>query len=263
MVFRRGPARRVLLIDWDLRSDTFRQGQWLKGRIYERRCDLSPDGDFLLYFAAKYKGPVWAWTAISRPPFLTALALWPKDETYGGGGQFIDRNRIALNHGDDDMKLADGFRLPERLTVTQLGPWAGGGEDEPAWSMRLERDGWTRVSEGRVVNIDRHAPIEYTLDPPMIWEKRHPIAPDRYILSMALRGVKEQNGPFYVTDHAVGETQLPRTSWADWDHNGDLLFARDSRLYRMDPATAQAREIADFAAAAFRELEPSAEALTW
>ena len=55
VVFRRGPSKQVLLVSWNTDTDAFTEGQWLKGRIYERRCDLSPDGELLLYFAANWK----------------------------------------------------------------------------------------------------------------------------------------------------------------------------------------------------------------
>lgn len=54
VVFRRGPSNKVATIAWDRNTDAFTVGQWLRGRIYEYRCDLSPDGKYLLYFAAKY-----------------------------------------------------------------------------------------------------------------------------------------------------------------------------------------------------------------
>src|SRR5690348_8911615 len=85
VIFRRGPSRRVRLLVWDLKADTIEAGQWFKGRIYARRCDLTPCGDKLVYFAASFRKPFYAWTAISRPPYLTALALWPKDDCWGGG----------------------------------------------------------------------------------------------------------------------------------------------------------------------------------
>ncbi len=44
VIFRRGPAKWVQLIKWNTKTDTFEAGQWFHGRIYERRCDLSPDG---------------------------------------------------------------------------------------------------------------------------------------------------------------------------------------------------------------------------
>src|ERR1044071_9107311 len=75
VVFRRGPSKQVLLILWRTDTDEFIEGQWLKGRIYERRCDLSPSGEWLVYFAADYKKPYFSWTALSRPPYLTAIAL--------------------------------------------------------------------------------------------------------------------------------------------------------------------------------------------
>src|SRR5438445_305998 len=82
VILRRGPTRRVELILWDTKNDGFQRGQWFHGRIYEERCDLSPDGTKFIYFASKY-GPKRdadmpdTWTAISKPPYFTALALWP------------------------------------------------------------------------------------------------------------------------------------------------------------------------------------------
>jgi len=48
VVFRRGPTNLVQLLKWNLESDELVPGQWFKGRIYERRCDLSPCGDYLI-----------------------------------------------------------------------------------------------------------------------------------------------------------------------------------------------------------------------
>jgi len=80
VIFRRGPSKQVLLMKLNMEDDTFEIGQWLKARIYERRCDLSPDGEFLLYFAANWRKPYESWSAISRPPYLSALAMWPKGD---------------------------------------------------------------------------------------------------------------------------------------------------------------------------------------
>jgi len=54
VVFRRGPSDKVAVVGWDRSNDTFTLGQWLRGRIYPLRCDLSPSGKHLIYFAAKY-----------------------------------------------------------------------------------------------------------------------------------------------------------------------------------------------------------------
>jgi hypothetical protein len=99
VIFRRGPTRWYHVIRWNTRDDTFHRGAWFKGRIYPERCDLSPDGELLLYFVHQggrlrtdYTD---AWTGISRNPWLTALGLWPQGTTYGGGGRFTD-NRSAI-----------------------------------------------------------------------------------------------------------------------------------------------------------------------
>ncbi len=41
VVIRRGPSKAVCTIAWDRKRDQFQIGQWLRGRIYERRADLS------------------------------------------------------------------------------------------------------------------------------------------------------------------------------------------------------------------------------
>src|SRR4051812_14054587 len=43
-ILRRRPTKVVQLIRWNTARDTFEQGRWFKGRVYERRCDLSPHG---------------------------------------------------------------------------------------------------------------------------------------------------------------------------------------------------------------------------
>ena len=93
LVIRRGPSKHVCSIGWHRKSDSFRIGQWLKGRIYEERCDLSPDGKSFLYFAlngrwdSETRG---AWTAISQYPYLKAIGLWAEGGTWGGGGLWVD-----------------------------------------------------------------------------------------------------------------------------------------------------------------------------
>ena len=54
VVFRRGPSNKTAVLEWDLDTDTFTLGQWFYGSFYPYRCDLSPDGRHLVYFAAKY-----------------------------------------------------------------------------------------------------------------------------------------------------------------------------------------------------------------
>ena len=125
VIFRRGPARAVCTIGWDRSNDKFTMGQWLRGRTYERRADLSPDGKYLIYFA---RGERWdaplkgSWTAVSRAPFLKAVSLWSKGDTCNGGGLFTGPERFWLNQGcTDELIFADG-----RLKRDEKYPWTEG-----------------------------------------------------------------------------------------------------------------------------------------
>jgi len=274
VVFRRGPSKSVLLITWNTSNDTFQCGQWLKGRIYERRCDLSPLGNLLLYFAASYRKPYFSWSAISRPPFLTALALWPKGDGWGGGGHFLSRTQIALNHRDNEMRLAEHFSVPRWLKVKQFGKRPGWGEDDPVWSERLRRDGWNLVAYPTRTADNFGAKVWMEFDPPIKWQKRNPKWPKRYSLEMLIRGLKERDGPWYLTEHSVmgndGEMdRIGRSDWADWSQSGDLLFAMDGCLYRvacvggvLGPLE-NAAKIADFSALQFEAREAPDEARRW
>ena len=79
VVIRRGPARMVATFLWDRDTDTFTLGQWLVGRIYERRADLSPDGRHMIYFARDagwHSETGGSWTAVSRStPSLSASLI--------------------------------------------------------------------------------------------------------------------------------------------------------------------------------------------
>src|SRR6478672_9219653 len=109
VLFRRGPSNQVLLLSWALDSERIVPGQWLKGRIYERRCDLSPSGELLAYFAAKHRGDPPTWTAVSKPPFLTALAFFPKRDAWGGGGLFETETQLLVNHRVEEIEATQGL----------------------------------------------------------------------------------------------------------------------------------------------------------
>jgi hypothetical protein len=273
VVFRRGPSRSVLLTRWNTSNDTFEHGQWLKGRIYERRCDLSPEGDLLLYFAANHRKPHYSWSAVSRPPYLSALAMWPKGDGWGGGGHFTSSRRIALNHRSNELKLAEGFSVPKWMKIEQFGQRPGWGEDEPVWSARLERDGWKLVDFPNTTKDDFGAKVMIEYSPPVRWRKLNPKWPKRYSLDMSIIGMGERDGPWYLMEHTVNSgdrvDSLGRSDWADWSESGDLLFAMNGSLYRgvcsagiLAPLE-EAIQVADFSRLQFEAREPSPQARRW
>lgn len=268
VLIRRGPSKRVLLLTWDTVSHQFHAGQWLKGRIYEERCDLSPKGDHFLYFAASHKGEHGTWTAVSRPPFLTALALWPNMGTWGGGGLFESDRVIAVNTTYPAVAPKHGLRLPRDIKVVPIARWAGRGEDDPIRSLRMKRDGWMLADAGETGAFQPGERWSWVFLRPERWQK----ACGEFILERRLLGIHEINGPWHVHEHrlldAAGNLvhDLGRSDWADWSHSGELLFTRDGRVYRMVmkgevPLAAEA--LADLRALRFEQVPPPREALDW
>jgi hypothetical protein len=274
LVFRRGPSKQVLLVRWDRRDDTFEAGQWLKGRIYEERCDLSPRGDHLFYFAASWRPPFQTWTAVSRPPYLTALALWPKGDAWGGGGLFKNQRELLLNHAANQRKLADGFSIPQTFEIGAL-PRAGSGEDGPIASVRLQREGWSLVQTARAVTRSKKG-LSYKFEPPEIWAKPCPNARVRRVLRMCTDGIYERGGPWYVRRFELQGgphdplVDLGRADWGDWDASGDLLLARDGKIHRVPRASVavpnpwtKARVLIDLSPLTFEPRQAPPEATRW
>jgi hypothetical protein len=57
---------------------------------------------------------------------------------------------------------------------------------------------------------------------------------------MLIKGMSQKNDMWYWVDYEVLSRSeellfaLPRTDWAGWDGDGDLLFARDGKLFRLN-----------------------------
>jgi hypothetical protein len=265
VIFRRGPSKQVMLIKWNTRRDTFEHGQWFKGRVYERRCDISPNGEFLLYFAAKQKPPLYSWTAISKPPYFTALTLWPKGDCWNGGGWFVSDKQIRLNHSPSEAKLQPGFQL--RL-IKIAGYAEFRGEDATVWPVVLSRNGWSKATEGK--SVYRGGARGWDLSPPQQWQKPHP-RKDGFTLEMAIVGLGGAGVPWYQIEYRVlistgGSIDLGLVDWADWDHRGDLVFAKKGSLFRQEfrkSIPSDARQIADFNSLKFEEVVPPSKARQW
>jgi len=144
---------------WDLNSDTVTPGQWLKGRVHTGRCDVSPDGRYLVLTATNYANqyrpqehvlshPHLAngWTAISRPPYFTALALWFTGDGYSGGGVWASNRTLDLAWGST---LTEAVRPNPSLTIRKL----HSRRNEPLHVLRLIRNGW-RVCHDRTSVLD-------------------------------------------------------------------------------------------------------------
>lgn len=234
VVVRRGPSAWVRLSVWHTDTDDIEHGQWIRARIYERRCDVSPDGKLFACFAHQGSGR-WrelgtdSWAAISRPPWVTALAVWGVGTTYFAGGFFHAANELLLGGIQD---APDRGRLPGWLALSDTLPFRAATREWPdrlVYFNRLLRGGW-RADPGPE-------------SPAPVWSRT--VAPDGPTLTMR-PGASSRTVQEFAVEHRGGVMALGPATWADWDHAGRLLMAREGRLVHVVPETGEARVLHDF-----------------
>lgn len=215
-VIRRGPSDWCHIGRWDLTSNTYEPGAWFRGVIYPQKCDLSPDGRWLVYSAMKV-GSDWPggdiYEAISRLPWLEALAAWNSGTTYTRGLHFVD------DPGESDAGAPDvgsigpllrrfGLRwtLPQQYAVERRRGWVESKESPP----RREGEWW---DESRRALMEKSRPGGASV---LRVEGRY----------AAFRtGEPHDDAPLYWLDHGDEVELLEGVQWADWDAGGRLLVA--------------------------------------
>ena len=268
VIFRRGPSKHVEVVRWDTRRDTFERGHWFKGRIYDRRSDLSPSGELLVYFASQFNArtvaadsdTTYAWTAVSRVPWLTALALWPKGDCWWGGGLFERDGAILLNHLPDEATPHPRHRPPRALRV-RSNPDACG-EDNPLHRMRLERDGW-RMEQAMELG---KAGYGFATITPEIMTRGHRAHPLRVVKERSIEGFHRIERFHVAAPDGTPILPLDVAAWADWDFDGRLIVLRHGTVSVADvtgSAVGSLRELIDLTADTFEPREPPASAKQW
>jgi hypothetical protein len=228
VIIRRGPSRSVCTIGWDLRSDTFKLGQWLRGRIYERRCDISPDGKHFIYFTLNGK---WdsetggSHTVISKAPYLKAIGLWANGSGWNGGGLFMSNTTFWLNSPwyQEQAEMRKPAKMEKLTEFPFKEPY--GGECPGVYYHRLQRDGWKMVRDEKGAGDDHIRVFEKVLPKGWVLEKsahatiHHPVGKGCYFDTHRL--LRPESGQ--VID-------CPGWDWADLDRKR-LVWAERGVLY--------------------------------
>lgn len=258
-VLRRGPSSWCHVGRWDVGPEpSYAGGTWLRGTLYPQRCDLSPDGRYLCYFALSASAD-WApgstYIALSRLPWLTALAAWGTAGTWTRGFEIVE-DPSSWPLGDPESGDATPFR--ERYGID----WV-----RPASFAVERRRGWTETADS--------PPADAQGDP---WDERRA---DRVTMSKPGPGGRPElqvagayaafrtfDSRFYGTPDywLVGEdgtrTAMPGTQWADWTADGRLLVATsDGRLQVRTGTDVEWEQ--DLAAMEPDPQPPPAEATRW
>ena len=260
VVLSRGPTDWAQLSVWHTDSDRVVGGQWIKGRVYERRSDLSADGSLFTAFVRQSNGRdlqgADSWIAVSRPPYFSALAVWFVGGTYHTGGFFPAPDTLWT--GYQQTTPPDRGEIPAWLTmrdardiayIDRTNEWP----DRTVHFNRLLRDGWEL--------LDRE-PLQ------TLWRRRHPREP--FSLQMLHTfGEPRRQGGRYVIHYGVWdeserrEVPLGRATWADWDQRGRLVLARDGQLLQANVQTGSVELIADFNGRTPDPQPAPDEALAW
>lgn len=219
LVLRRGPSRQVAVFGWNRKNDTFKLGQWLKGKIYEHRVDISSDGKHFIYLALGRGAKTW--TAVSRTPYLKALDFYPWSGTWGGGGIFQTRRSYSLNGSCilEDARIESGLEVVGHEKTQGVGSL----HYSTLYGHRLLRDGWSLVTKP-----------EQTGDHTTRYDKPYS---SLWILRKCVRLVTRSNRSLENEYHELVRTsdgttvELPEWEWAEIDGK-TIVWAEHGCLYR-------------------------------
>jgi len=226
-VIRRGPSAWTQVGRWDVDQGTYEAGAWVRARIYPERCDLSPDGRWLAYFTLRGSArPDWpagdTYIAISRLPWVKALAAWSTCGTWTRGVHFVDDRRV-WELGEPDVGNVAPCR--KRFGMRVSAPLAFAAEHRRGWTEtddsppRASRGHWDEQIDGLVMEKARPGDAQSTLRAHGYYAAfRAKLPSDDFDFAYELR---------------VGDTEhtLAGVQWADWDARGRLLVATtDGRL---------------------------------
>jgi len=221
-VIRRGPTDWSHIGAWFTDDGLYEPGAWLRGQVYPQKCDLSPDGRWLVYSAMSYPGDWPAgqiYEAISRLPWLTALAAWNSGTTYTRGMHFVDE-RDDSDVGDPDVGDATPCLQRFGLRWTRSGQFAvehRRGWVESAGTPSREAGGpWDERRRVEMVRPQPGGTVTLHVDGAYAgFRSGHP----------------SEDPPTYWTVTGNRMDVLEEAQWADWDAHGRLLVATtDGRL---------------------------------
>lgn len=221
LVFRRGPSDWFHLLRWRLEEGVVEPGVWVRKKLFPRRCDLSRDGELLLYYlSGGVEGQYRVFGGISRSPWLHPLASWDESDTWGRGSCFVDGSTPHTCGERIDIDLP-----PNRVTIQR---------NDVVSFVNERRRGWSEAQD---------CPSRDVAD---VWDERRnvileKVSPLRGGVLRLIGGFYQPEGgtegraPTFEIQFGAGDRiKLDDAAWADWDRRGRLLIATKSGLLRAE-----------------------------
>lgn len=230
VVIRRKPTRVFHILLWDTRRDTIEAGSWFYGRLYEKRCDVSPDGRWLVYFAAaQTRQGTRSWTGLARPPWLKAVAFHAGADTWLGGGFWRDAKTLCVTaYPGWDMPAPEDRGVRPRLPfAVRRHDWQRDAGDLEVLTHRFDRD-WRPDEANSAPRSTVAARGNWSVrGVTWTWIRR----PDLHQPALRVRGPVDAATGFAFSLDGFPEL-LAEADWADYDALGQLVFARAGVLFR-------------------------------
>ena len=216
VVIRRKPSKLFHIIRVDTVTGKAEHGAWFNGKLYPGRCDVSFDGNWMVYLAMGGRGKTWS--AICKLPRLTAAAEGGENlGTWYGGGYWRARDVLCLNRWTGPLT-----GVPFRTEQMR----ARHGEDLGVLYPRLERDGWRRRGDnwGREKEVRGAKKLTVVTTGDDGWERRpsakHPA------LIMWYAGYLTHGYTFRFRVPSQPDLLDDDVDWANYDSRGQLVVAR-------------------------------------
>jgi hypothetical protein len=187
------------------------------------------------------------WTAISKPPYFTALALWQRNVNAleSAGGVFLYNNTVAL--WGNSTQLAKG-QLPIGFKVVD-----GSQDTKDVSRQRLLLNGWRIEQEwtwqyppGKLVQPEVRRKGNGSSKYDILWET------DFYYHNYSLEDGESKE-----------KIRFPKVTWMDWDQHGRLVFTKEGKVYVSSGDELNPQVIGDFDADEFREIIAPEWAREW
>ncbi len=230
-VIRRGPSKWSHLGKWDLGRHAYKPGGWIKANLYPQRCDLSPDGRWFCYFtlktSAKWKAGS-TYVAISRLPWLTALAAWGTYGTWTRGLHFVNDKRVWHVDEPDAGNVAP-CRKRFGIAVTESATFAverrRGWVESPGTPQREPDDMWDLRRIG-VLEMEKPRPRSNAATKLRVYG---------YFAAFRSGSPGRSKEICYEIVEGGNIIPLEYAQWADWSADGQLLIATiDGKLQVRD-----------------------------
>ncbi len=281
VILRRGPKTHYRLIAWDLATDSFTCGQWMKGLI--RLCDLAPNGRTLIYWAAQYHpGAADRRRRVSADGVYNSMRAGTANEA----ARLMRRGRkvprylrsagaIATQRPHENTGTWTAISTVPYFTALALWPafghWTGGG---------------VFVGDSHIVLFEPQSRMAPAVTVPI--PTRLCIQSASTVVGLGARMKRSAHAPAFVFNTSARQRPPDKQAFCDeletalkkgglrtieWAHaiDKDVLFAADGGVYRVPKGTAMtpqdyldaARKLIDLSDMKFELMRAPPESMRW